>query len=70
MALTPETDLFGESAEQIEADKARWQEQFSASRELLRRMAHEAREDYQAGRTAPIRFATDGRIIREVPDTF
>ncbi len=64
MALTPETDLFGESAEEIEDDEARWQEQFAASRESLRAMAREAKEDYLAGRTKPMEFDEYDRILR------
>ncbi len=65
MALTPDKDLFGESAEEIEADEPRWQEQVSASIELLRLLAREASESYRAGNAAPMLFADDGRIIRD-----
>ncbi len=65
MVLTPETDLFGESAETIEADEVGWQEEFSASIELLRSMASEARESYLTGHATPMHFAADGRIVRD-----
>lgn len=62
--LTPEIDLFREGAEEIEADEKRWQEQFASSRESLRVMAREAKEEYKAGRTSPMEFGSDGRIVR------
>ena len=62
-SLTPETDLFGESGEEIEDDEARWQEQFAASRESLRAMARETKEDYLAGRTKPMEFDVNGRLV-------
>lgn len=62
--LTPETDLFGESAAEIEADEGRWQEQYDASRDQLRRMAREAAAEFRAGRTHPMEFSEDGRLLR------
>ena len=35
----------------IEADEAHWDEQFAKSQDVLERLAHEAHEDYLAGRT-------------------
>lgn len=52
--LTSEADLFGESVAEIEADEAKWQEQFDASRDQLRRMAREAAAEFRAGRTQPM----------------
>lgn len=62
--LTSETDLFGESDEEIQADEERWQSKFALSRDKLREMAREARAEYYAGRVQPLRFDRDGRIIR------
>ena len=53
VVLTPESDLFGESAEEIEADEALWQEQFAASRSTLYSLAGEAAAEIQTGRTQP-----------------
>ena len=57
VVLTPESDLFGESAEEIEADEALWQEQFAASREKLRSLASETAAEFRAGRTQPMGFS-------------
>ena len=64
VVLTPKIDLFGESVEEIEADEARWQEQFAASLDILRIMAREASECYREGHTTPMAFGPDGRVIR------
>lgn len=64
LVLTPETDLFGESAAEIEADEAKWQEQFASSRDELRRLASEAAAEFQAGRTKPMRFSEEGKLKR------
>jgi hypothetical protein len=63
-ALTPDTDIFGESAEEIEADEARWQAQFAASSDKLRQLAREAAAEYRAGRTQSMEFDDQGRIVR------
>ena len=62
--LTSKSDLFGESAEEIEADEAQWQEQFAASREKLRSLASEAAAEFRAGRTQPMEFTAEGRLVR------
>ncbi len=63
MPLTLETDLFGESAAEIEADEAIWQEQYSASRANLRQMAQEAAAAYRTGVAKPMRFSEEGRLV-------
>jgi len=63
MPLTPETDLFGESAAEIEADEAIWHAQYSASRANLRKMAREAAAEYRAGAAKPMRFSEEGRLV-------
>ncbi len=63
MPPTPETDLFGESAAEIEADEAIWEEQYSASRTNLRQMAREAAIAYRTGVAKPMRFSEDGRLV-------
>lgn len=62
--LTPEIDLFGESAAEIDADEAQWQEQFAASRDTLRSLASEAAAEFRAGRTQPMEFSAEGRLVR------
>ena len=64
IVLTPETDLFGESAAEIEADEAQWQAQFAASRDQLRNLAREAAAEFRAGRTEPMEFSAEGRLVR------
>lgn len=61
---TQESDLFGESLAEIEADEAEWQAQFAASRDKLRNLAREAAAEYQAGRTEPMEFSAEGRLVR------
>lgn len=36
------------------ADEARWSERFDNSHDLLRRLAAEARDDYESGKTRPL----------------
>lgn len=55
-APEPFSDIFGETPEEIEVDEAQWAQQFSASREQLRTMAHEAAAEFRAGRTKPLEF--------------
>lgn len=64
MGLTPENDLFGESAEEIEVDEARWQQQYDASPDTLRAMAQEAAAEYRAGNAEPMQFSEEGRLVR------
>lgn len=64
LGFTAETDLYGESPAEIEADEARWQQQFSDSRDRLRAMAREAKSEYETGRAKPMKFGPDGRIVR------
>ena len=49
--------------EEIRADNERWDATFAASRDTLRKLAREAREDIQAGRTMEMIFTDDGRIM-------
>jgi len=51
-----------ETEEEILADEARWEAQFAASRDKLRRLAAEAREEIRAGRTYEMIFTAEGRI--------
>jgi hypothetical protein len=57
-------DIFGENAEEMRADEAEWDQQFEASREDLRAIAHEAAEEFRAGRTKPMEFSPEGRLVR------
>ncbi len=63
MPPTPDTDLFGENAVEIEADEAIWQEQYSASRANLRQMAREAAIAYRTGVAKPMCFSEEGRLV-------
>jgi hypothetical protein len=60
----PAADLFGESAEEIRADEEEWEQQFAASRDELREMAREAAAEYRAGKTKPMEFTPEGRLVR------
>ena len=64
LPLTPEADVFGEGQDQIRADEERWDQQFAASRDELRAMAHEAAAEYRAGRTQPMTTTPEGRLVR------
>ena len=59
-----EADLFGENKDQIRADEERWNQQFAASHDELRTMAHEAATEFRAGRTKPMAFTSEGRLVR------
>lgn len=61
---TPVTDIFGETEDEIRADEERWNQQFAASRDKLRDMAHEAAAEFRAGRTKPMEFTPEGRLAR------
>lgn len=54
-----------ETIEEIEADNARWDATLAtdASQSLLSKMASEARAEHRAGKTRPMAFRSDGRII-------
>ena len=52
----PAADIFGETAEEMRADEAEWDQQFETSREDLRAIAHEAAAEFRAGRTKPMEF--------------
>jgi hypothetical protein len=52
----------GETEEEIIADEARWDTQFAASQEGLKKMANKVRTEIQAGHSAPMFFKKDGRI--------
>lgn len=59
-----EFNPFDETEEQIQADEEWWDLQFAESRDELRMMAREAAADYRAGRTAPMEFTPEGRLVR------
>jgi len=54
-----------ESAEEILADEARWDEQFTATQDGLSKMADKVRVDIRAERTMPMVFTKDGEIAPE-----
>lgn len=51
-----------ETAEEIAADEARWDAQFTATQDGLKQMAANVRAEIQAGKTRPMVFTKDGRI--------
>ena len=51
-----------ETEEEILADEARWDAQFAATQDGLKKMADKVRADIRAGRTMPMVFTKDGRI--------
>lgn len=59
-----EEDIFGESIEEIQSDEAWWDDQFEQSQNELMRLAEEAAEEYNAGRTTPMEFDERGRLKR------
>jgi len=54
-----------ESVEKIEADNARWDELLAtdSSQTLLEKLASEALAEHRAGKTRPMAFNDDGRIV-------
>jgi len=51
-----------ETEEEILADEARWDAQFAATQDGLKKMADKVRADIRAGGTMPLTFTKDGRI--------
>ncbi len=47
------------------ADEARWDDQFAATQDGLKKMADKVRADIQAERTMPMVFTKDGEIAPE-----
>jgi len=64
LSAAPEGDVFGETEDDLRADEEQWDQQFAASRDRLRRIAHEAAADYQAHQTQPMKFTADGRLAQ------
>jgi hypothetical protein len=52
-----------ETEEEILADEARWDAQFAATQEGLQKIADKVRAEIQTGRTMPMVFTKDGRIM-------
>ncbi len=61
---TPTADIFGETEDEIRADEEQWDQQFVASREGLRAIAREAAAEFRAGKTKPMEFTPEGRLVR------
>jgi len=55
-----------ETEEEILADEARWDAQFAATQDGLKKMADKVRADIRAGRTRPMVFTKDGRIAKAI----
>ena len=54
-----------ETEEEILADEARWDAQFAATQDDLKKMADKVRAEIRAGRTMPMVFTKDGRLAPE-----
>ena len=52
-----------ETEEEILADEARWDAQFAATQDDLKKMADKVRAEIRAGRTMPMVFTKDGRLM-------
>lgn len=52
-----------ETAEEIAADEALWKAQFAATQDGLRRMADDIRAEIRAGKSTPMTFTKDGKIV-------
>ena len=65
LAPEPESDVFGETPEEIRADEEQWDRKYAASRDQLRAMAREAAAEYRAGRTKPMEFTSSAPGLDE-----
>jgi hypothetical protein len=54
-----------ETEEEILADEARWNAQFAATQDDLKKMADKVRAEIRAGRTMPMVFTKDGKLAPE-----
>jgi len=54
-----------ETEEEILADEARWDAQFAATQDDLKKMADKVRAEIRAGRTMPMVFTKDGKLAPE-----
>ncbi len=62
----PVEEMFPEETqEEIDADNARWDALMATdeAQNLLEKMANEALAEYHAGKTRPMAFTADGRIV-------
>jgi hypothetical protein len=59
-----ESDLFGESDEDIQVDEAWWDDQFARSQDVLLRLAEEVAEEYRTDQTTPMEFDEHSRLRR------
>jgi hypothetical protein len=53
--------------EEVRVSEEKWEELLAqpGAKRMMREMAHEALEDYRAGRTTDITFTEDGRLAPE-----
>lgn len=52
-----------ETPEEIAADEALWDAQFAATQDGMAKMAEKVRAEISAGKSTPMIFTTDGRIV-------
>jgi hypothetical protein len=62
--LSSTADFFDATEDEIRADEEQWDQQFAASHEELRAIAREAAEEFRTGRTKPMEFTPEGRLVR------
>ena len=54
-----------ETEEEIIADEEHWNSQFAATQDGLKKMADKVRADIHAGRSMPMVFTKEGRILKK-----
>ena len=64
VVLTPETDLFGESAVKTEGDEPQCEEEFVLSGERFAGLGWDTSDEFRAGGTQPMEFSAEGRLER------
>jgi len=52
-----------ETEEEIRADEAHWNSQFAATQDGLKKMADKVRAEIRAGRTMPMVFSKEGKMV-------
>jgi hypothetical protein len=64
--LLSEALLEDEDPAEVEAENARWDELLATeeSQAWLEKMAKKAREDYRAGKSTPMTFDDEGRLVQ------
>ena len=53
-----------ETEEEIRTDEEQWNSQFAATQDGLKKMADKVRADIRAGRTKPMVFTKEGKMVQ------